>query len=32
MIAANEGGAIALAIGYYLSTKKIATVYMQNSA
>ena len=31
MIAANEGGAIALAIGYYLSTKKIATVYMQNS-
>ncbi len=31
MLAANEGGAIAIAIGYYLATRKIATVYMQNS-
>ncbi len=27
----NEGGSIATAIGYYLSTKKIAGVYLQNS-
>ena len=31
VIATNEGGAIAIAIGYYLSTKKLAAVYMQNS-
>ncbi len=31
LIASNEGGAIGLAIGYYLSTKKLAVVYMQNS-
>lgn len=31
IVTANEGGAIALAIGYYLSTRKIALVYMQNS-
>lgn len=31
IIAANEGSAIALAAGYYLSTSKIAMVYMQNS-
>lgn len=29
--AANEGGAIGLASGYYLATGKIALVYMQNS-
>ena len=29
--AANEGGAIGLAIGYYISTSKIPVVYMQNS-
>ncbi len=29
--AVNEGGAIGLATGYYLSTKKIPIVYMQNS-
>lgn len=28
---ANEGSAIAAAIGYHLATKNIATVYMQNS-
>ena len=27
----NEGSAVAAAIGYYLTTKKIACVYMQNS-
>ena len=31
IIAANEGGAIALAIGYHLATGKIPLVYLQNS-
>ena len=31
VIAANEGGAIASGIGYYLSTGKIPMIYMQNS-
>ncbi|WP_312467886.1 phosphonopyruvate decarboxylase [Stutzerimonas nitrititolerans] len=31
VIAANEGNAIALAMGFHLSTQKIAAVYMQNS-
>ena len=31
IIAANEGGAIALAMGNYLATAKIPLVYMQNS-
>lgn len=31
VIAANEGGAIGLAAGYYLATGKIPVVYMQNS-
>ena len=31
IIAHNEGGAIALAVGYYLATGKIGLVYMQNS-
>ncbi|TVR15583.1 MAG: phosphonopyruvate decarboxylase [Planctomycetota bacterium] len=31
VIAANEGNAIALAVGHYLSTGKPALVYMQNS-
>jgi len=31
VIAANEGGAIALACGYYLATNRIGLVYMQNS-
>lgn len=31
IIAANEGNAIALAAGYYLSTGKFGLVYMQNS-
>lgn len=31
IIAANEGGAIALATGYHLATSKIPMVYMQNS-
>lgn len=31
IITANEGGAIALAAGYYLATNKIGCVYMQNS-
>lgn len=31
VIAANEGNAIGLAIGYYLSTGKLGSVYMQNS-
>ena len=31
IIAANEGNAVAIAAGYYLSTQKIAVVYMQNS-
>ena len=31
VIAANEGGAIALAAGHYLATGRPALVYMQNS-
>lgn len=31
IIAANEGAAVGLAAGYYLSTGKIPVVYMQNS-
>lgn len=31
IVAANEGGAMGLAVGYYLSTGKIPVVYMQNS-
>src|SRR5690606_13016527 len=31
VITANEGNAIAIAAGYYLSTGNLATVYMQNS-
>ena len=31
VIASNEGGAIALAMGYYLATSKTPLVYMQNS-
>ncbi|MDC0249431.1 phosphonopyruvate decarboxylase [Flavobacteriales bacterium] len=31
IIAANEGGAIGLAMGYHMATSKIPLVYMQNS-
>ncbi len=31
IIAANEGNAIALGIGYHLATRKIPLIYMQNS-
>ena len=31
IIAANEGSAVALGIGYYLSTRKVPCIYMQNS-
>ena len=31
VIAANEGNCVALAAGYYLATKKIPIIYMQNS-
>ncbi|MEX0920630.1 MAG: phosphonopyruvate decarboxylase [Candidatus Pacearchaeota archaeon] len=31
IIAADEGGAVALATGYHLATKKIPLVYMQNA-
>jgi len=31
IITANEGGAIAIACGYYLSTEQIPLIYMQNS-
>ena len=31
VITANEGNAVALATGYYLATKEISLVYMQNS-
>lgn len=31
IIAANEGNAIGIAIGYYLSTRRVPIVYMQNS-
>ena len=31
IVAANEGGAVALACGYHLATRKIPLVYLQNS-
>ncbi len=31
IIAANEGNALSLAIGYHISTEKVAAVYLQNS-
>jgi phosphonopyruvate decarboxylase len=31
IIASNEGSAVSIGIGHYLSTKKIPTIYMQNS-
>ena len=31
IIAANEGGSVGLAAGYYLATGNIPVVYMQNS-
>ena len=31
IIAANEGGAVALAIGYHLATGKVPLIYLQNS-
>jgi len=31
IIAANEGGAVALAVGYHLATGKVPLVYLQNS-
>lgn len=31
IIAANEGGAVALAIGHYLGTNKVPLIYLQNS-
>jgi len=31
IIAANEGSAVSIGIGHYLSTKKIPIIYMQNS-
>jgi phosphonopyruvate decarboxylase len=31
IVPANEGAAVALAAGYYLSTSRVALVYMQNS-
>ena len=31
VIAANEGNAVAIAVGYHLATRKIPVVYMQNS-
>ena len=31
LIAANEGSAVSIGIGYYLSTKKVPLIYMQNS-
>ena len=31
VIATNEGSAVSIAVGNYLSTKKIPCVYMQNS-
>src|SRR5688500_12386638 len=31
VIAANEGGAVALAAGHYLATGQLALVYLQNS-
>ena len=31
IIAVNEGAAVSIGIGYYLSSKKVPTIYMQNS-
>ena len=31
IIAANEGGAMGIAVGYHLATGKVPVVYMQNS-
>ena len=31
IIAANEGSAVSLGIGYYLSTKKTPCIYLQNA-
>ena len=31
VIAANEGGAVALAVGYHLATGKVPLIYLQNS-
>ena len=31
IVATNEGSAVSLGIGYYLSTKKVPCIYMQNS-
>ncbi|KAM4055026.1 phosphonopyruvate decarboxylase [Hirsutella rhossiliensis] len=31
IVLANEGGAVGLAVGYYLSTRKVALCYLQNS-
>ena len=31
LITANEGNAVGVAMGYYLATRKLAVVYMQNS-
>jgi len=31
LITANEGNAVALAMGYHMATRKVAMVYMQNS-
>ena len=31
VIAANEGTAVSLGVGYYLSTNRIPCVYLQNS-
>lgn len=31
VVATNEGSAVAIGIGHYLSTKKLPTIYMQNS-
>lgn len=31
IIAANEGNCVGLAVGYYLATRKVPVVYMQNS-
>ena len=31
IIAANEGGALAIAIGHHLSTKNVPLIYLQNS-
>ena len=31
IVAPNEGNAVSIALGYYLATKKIPCVYLQNS-